>query len=396
MQWHSALSQQASLEAAVNECLDKLAEASRPIHLALVFVQSSFCPNLEDVSGRLRKALAPEVLLGCSGGGVIGEALEVEHAPALAVLAGHLPEVELQAFYLQDDDLPSQDAPPEAWHECLGVSPEVNPGFVLLADPFDFELESLLRGLDYAYPRASKVGGLASDSRQPGGNRLLLNHQSYSRGLVGLALSGNCHLEAVVAQGCRAIGPSLTVTRGERNLIYEIDGRPPLEILQQLVKSLDRRDRKLAESSLFLGFASKPEVTPAAILGNAPRGDAEYLIRNLIGVDARKGSLVVGCQVRSGQSIRFHLRDAAASAQDLKVQLERYSGTPAAALLFSCLGRGEHLYRRPHHDAQEFHRHFPQAALGGFFCNGEIGPVGQTTYLHAYTSSFAMIRPAQV
>jgi hypothetical protein len=31
--------------------------------------------------------------------------------------------------------------------------------------------------------------------------------------------------------------------------------------------------------------------------------------------------------------------------------------------------------------------------VGGFFCNGEIGPVGGTTFLHGYTSSFGLFRP---
>ena len=89
--------------------------------------------------------------------------------------------------------------------------------------------------------------------------------------------------------------------------------------------------------------------------------------------------------------------DAATSRDDLEALLGRYAGerrpgAPAGALLFSCLGRGAYLYGRPDHDTEAFHRHLGEVPLGGFFCNGEIGPVRGTTFLHGYTSAFALFR----
>ncbi|XTZ09601.1 MAG: FIST C-terminal domain-containing protein, partial [cyanobacterium endosymbiont of Rhopalodia yunnanensis] len=60
--------------------------------------------------------------------------------------------------------------------------------------------------------------------------------------------------------------------------------------------------------------------------------------------------------------------------------------------MFSCLGRGEALYNQPNFDSGLFRRYLPQLPLGGFFCNGEIGPVGEQTFLHGYTSVFALFR----
>ena len=397
MHWKSVLSQQSTLEAAINECMDGLTGFPRPIDLALVFVQSSLRHEMDLISGRLRRQLEPKVLLGCTGGGVIGDATEVELSPALSLTVAQLPEVELNGFYLEDDEMPSPDAPPEAWREALGLSGwQVQPSFLLMADAFDFELESFLRGLDYAYPRSVKLGGLASDARQPGGNRLVLNHRLHSRGLVGLAMGGNIKVEPVVAQGCRPIGQPMTITRGERNLIYEIDGRAPLEQLERTVRGLDKTDRKVAETSLFVGIGTDSGFSLESIVNNQPGRQGDFLIRNLIGLDARRNALVVGSQVRTGQSLQFHLRDAQASARDLEKMLDRYQtqGTrPQGGILFSCLGRGEYLYKTANHDSGAFRQRFPEAALGGFFCNGEIGPVGESSYLHGYTSCFAMIGP---
>ena len=63
------------------------------------------------------------------------------------------------------------------------------------------------------------------------------------------------------------------------------------------------------------------------------------------------------------------------------------------ALLCSCLVRGQYLYGRPNHDTDLFREKLGAVPLGGFFCNGEIGPVSGTTFLHGYTSSFGLFRP---
>jgi small ligand-binding sensory domain FIST len=99
--------------------------------------------------------------------------------------------------------------------------------------------------------------------------------------------------------------------------------------------------------------------------------------------------------------VRFHLRDAETSAEDLHAVLTSYESTlpktdaVSGALLFSCLGRGEHLYKQPNFDTGVFKEHLGEVPVGGFFCNGEIGPVGGSTFLHGYTSSFGLFRPRE-
>lgn len=365
--------------------------------LALVFLQSSWRQEANWLAERLREQLGAKVLVGCSGGGVIGDASEVELSPALSITLAQLPGVELRPFHLEDDQMPNPDAPPEEWREVLGLQNFPSPaGFLLMADAFDFDLETFLRGLDYAYPRSLKLGGLASDSRRPGGNRLFLQDRVYTRGMVGLALAGDVCITSVVAQGCRPVGEPMTVTRSERNLIFELDGHSPLDQLEKMVRSLSRRDRKLAETSLFLGIAQQPEISLSSILSPGPAGQADYLIRNLIGLDPRKPALVVGARLRAGQTVQFHVRDAEASKEELERLLDRFAQAgpkPDGALLFSCLGRGEYLYQQSNHDSGQFQKRFPGIALAGFFGNGEIGPVGQSSYLHGYTSCFAMFSP---
>jgi small ligand-binding sensory domain FIST len=58
--------------------------------------------------------------------------------------------------------------------------------------------------------------------------------------------------------------------------------------------------------------------------------------------------------------------------------------------LCSCNGRGRNLFDRPDHDAQMVQQRLGPMGLAGFFCNGEIGPVGEKSFLHGYTASLAL------
>ena len=390
MKWASAISELSTLQEALEQCAasirDQLGEAPQ---LAVAFVSPHYQQDYASVGPMLSELLGAEHTFGCSGGGIIGAGLEVEQRPALSVTAAALPGVDIEAFHLDGDKLPDLDAGPDKWTELLGVSEDQEPQFVILADPFSFPVQNLIMGLDFAYPRAAKIGGLASGAQRPGDNALFLDGEVHGSGAIGLALHGNIMVDTVVAQGCRPIGDSMRITSSQRNVLVELDGKPPMAVLQDLFRTLSERDRQLMGHSLFLG------VVMDEFIDSPVQGD--FLIRNVVGMDQRTGALAIGEMLKEGQLVQFHLRDAETSAQDLTFVLERYAADNRenevpGALLFSCLGRGEYLYGRPNHDTDIFRDKLGQVPLGGFFCNGEIGPVGGTTFLHGYTSSFGLFR----
>src|SRR4029077_4070025 len=219
---------------------------------------SDFRSGYETIAPAIQAALGPRVLLGCSGGGVVGDGREIEHEPALTITAAVLPDVTLTPFRVADSSLPDLDVSPRQWHHLVGVSPVEQPQFIVLADPFSIRIENLLMGLDYAYPKAMKVGGLASGAAQPGENALFFNSVCYRSGAIGLAMTGNIALDTLVAQGCRPIGKPLRVTRCDRNILTELDGQPPLNVLRDLYSTLDSRDQSLLQYALFLGLVMDP------------------------------------------------------------------------------------------------------------------------------------------
>lgn len=392
MKWASALSVQTPLTSAIEECVGSIRRQLGDLapHLAVVFVSSHYQDEYEKVPALTGEALDSPLVLGCSGGGIIGDGREVEQQAAVSITAASLPEVVLTPFHAEGGSLPDLDAAPQAWEEVVQVSRGDEPQFVLLADPFSFPAQNLILGLDYAFEGSAKIGGLASGAQQNGQNALFLGDQVYRSGAVGVAMSGNITVDTVVAQGCRPIGTPMRITQSRRNLLVELDGKSPLEVLKDLFQRLDERDQGLMRHSLFLG------VVMDEFIDQPMQGD--FLIRNVMGMDERTGVLAIGEMLQEGQLVQFHLRDAQTSAEDLMAVLERYAGDNRenqvhGALLFSCLGRGQYLYGRPDHDSEIFRDKLGAVPLGGFFCNGEIGPVSGTTFLHGYTSSFGIFRP---
>ena len=378
MRWASAISDRTSAVDALDEAIASVRRRLDRLDLAIVFASPSLARQL---GSRLADVPAG-TLVGCSGAGIIGAAREIEDRPAVSVTAAELPGVTCTAFRIEPDAVPASAA---AWRSRLGVDEPT--GVLVLADPFSGNAQELIDSLDAAFPRTRKFGGLVSGARTPGGDWLYANGASFRTGTVGVAFSGDVAIDTIVAQGCRPIGAPMVVTRSEGNLIFELDHSPPLTVLQALHDSLDARDRALFRHSLFVGIEMKDSLV---------HHEGELLVRNIVGLDPAQNILAVAARLRPYQVIRFLLRDAEAATEDLVRMLEghRAAGHAACdgALLFSCLGRGAHLFGEPDHDSRLFQQLVGEVAVGGFFCNGEIGPVGGTTFLHAYTSSFALFR----
>lgn len=395
MQITTAISTETDLEHA---CRMAAAEAlaamdGAEVDLCLLFVSHTYGPAAAEAPALVTTLVDPTRLTGCVARGIIGNGIEIENMPAVSISLLSLPQGDVEIDHLVEPELPNDDLGQDEWIKLFALGPEAVHGFVIIPDPFSFPTDRLLAGLDFAYPNAPKVGGLASGSAHPGGNMLFLDQTIYHEGAITMSLTGNLELQTVVAQGCKPFGEVGTLTKVREHQILTIDDRPALEFLQAQFAHLSGPDLDLATSTpLFIGIQMDPFASDEPQPG-------DYLIRNMIGFDPAHNTLTVGADIGVGRRVQFHLRDGTSSAKDLENVLQqglddgRLAG-PAnrGALLFSCLGRGESLYQCPNHDSDMFQRLVGRTPLSGFFCNGEIGPVMGSTYLHGYTSAFAVLR----
>jgi small ligand-binding sensory domain FIST len=347
------------------------------VDLAFLFLSPAHLDEAEAAVEAVREGLAPRHLLGCVAEGVVGGVRELEHGPAVAVWAAALPGAEIECFH----------AAAERTEKGITVAgfPELDDAglVVLLVDPFSFPAGAFLARLNEEREQIPLVGGIATGGQQPGGQALILNDAVHAEGAVGAVVSG-AQVRTVVSQGCRPIGREAVITRCQDNLVYELAGRPALERLRAEIAALSARERALAARGLLAGLV---------IDENRPEYDTgDYLMRGLLGLDQASGALALGDDVRVGQTLRFFVRDAASADADLRRALaDALPGVrPAGALLFTCNGRGTHMFPEPDHDARVVAEALGTHALAGFFCGGEIGPVGGKAFLHGFTATLAI------
>ncbi|MBA5866557.1 MAG: hypothetical protein GDA67_07660 [Nitrospira sp. CR1.3] len=383
LQFAAALSRKTDTEAALRDLTDEIrAQLGRAaVDLAFVFFSSHHAEKAGLIASMIREELLVETCLGCSGEGVIAGPEELEAAAALTLWVARLPQVRVTPLRLSFSQVQDQ-VQMAGWPE-----PTVEDStFILLADPFSTPLHDVLSVLNDRYPGGKAVGGLVGGGHGAGENRLLRNGDLFDGGLVGVQLAGPLSVRTVISQGCRPIGDRFVVTKAEENLVYELGGQPALKRLQDVFESLEGSQRRDAHRALHVGIVIDEHRS------RFERGD--FLVRNLVGADQRMGAIAIGDVVQEGQTLQFHLRDAKSASEDLHFLLAadrtKHHSPPLGALLFSCCGRGEGLFGRPHHDSSVVQERLGQLPLAGFFAQGEIGPVGGRNFLHGYTASLAL------
>jgi small ligand-binding sensory domain FIST len=347
------------------------------VDLAFVFLSPVHLDEAEAAVEAVREELAPRHLLGCVAEGVLAGARELERGPAVAVWAGALAGAEIECFHVAAVQTDEGNA-------VAGFPDLEDPGLVaLLVDPFTFPVGPFLTRLNETHEGIPLVGGIAAGGRRPGTQALILDDALHDEGAVGAVVSGLPVL-TVVSQGCRPIGRESVITRCEGNVVYELAGKPALERLRREIAALSSEEQALAARGLLAGLV---------IDENRPQYDTgDFLMRGLLGADEATGALALGDTVRIGQTLRFFVRDATSADADLRQALADAPrcARPAGALLFTCNGRGTNMFPEPDHDARVVTEMLRTDALAGFFCGGEIGPVGGKAFLHGFTATLAV------
>ena len=359
------------------------------IDLALLFASADFAPDYADLAAEARRLTGARVLIGCSGQGVIGPGREIEDEAAIALVAFSLPGAELHPLPLDQADI-ADDAAADDAIERAGIAPADVAAWLVFADPFTLDPERLLTVLSGVNPAAPLVGGLASEDPRRQSTHLFLDGEVLNHGAVALALGGPYEVRTVVSQGCEPIGDVWTITAAEGNVIETIGMRRALDVLMESIHALPSEKQARARGNVFVGLAMDE------YRDEFGRGD--FLIRNLMGVDQERGVIAVSAQPRVGQTLQFQLRDPAAADEDLIALLSQMKAgfgdqQPIGALLCSCNGRGAGLFGAPDHDARVLSEQLGPLPVAGFFCNGEIGPIGGKPFLHGFTASIALILP---
>ena len=357
-----------------------------PQSLGLVFMTPGFFANAPQVLEILRVHARIPLLAGCSSQGLIVGDKEIEENAGLTLGLFVLPGAELKAFHFTQAQVEEANGP-GYWRMETGVESDQSNGWLAFIDPFHMDSEAWLKGWNEAYAPQPVLGGLASGDFNEQRTQLYLNGEVFEDGGVAISVGGEVRITGVTSQGCTPIGETWTLTKVEQNIIHEIGNRPAYEVLAETFNQLSPEEQKKARGNLFVGLVVNE------YLEEFHRGD--FLVRNLLRADHRSGSIAVGALPRLGQTIQFQRRSAKAATEDMTELLSRararLQNNPVyGACLCSCNGRGRGLFGAPDHDAKLIQQCFGPICLTGFFCNGEIGPIGEKNFLHGYTASIAL------
>lgn len=348
--------------------------------VAVVFASGATLDAADDLLAGINEQLEPGALVGCGAGGVLAGGREVEDGTAVAVWAAALDGGVASAFHASVEEV-GEGLALSGFPDLEGAA-----GAILLPDPMSFPTDQLLRAVGERAPGVPVLGGVASARTAGGESGLFLDDEVLDGGAVGLRLD-DLELLPCVSQGAAPLGPEMTITHAEGNVIWELAGKPALAKLREAVENLSAREQALLAGGLLLGVVvegPKPEYV---------QGD--FLVRGIAGADPEAGAVAVGAEVQPGQVVRLHARDAASADRDLREALElrrRALGgeTPAGALVFSCNGRGRGMFGVADHDASLVAAELEGAPAAGFFAAGEIGPVGGESFLHGFTATVAI------
>lgn len=350
----------------------------RGVDLALVFCGAANAGDLEEGLEAVKERLASASVIGCAATGVVGGRREIEDG-GVAVWAASLPDARIQSFHAQTSTIASA-AVVTGMPDFSGAD-----AVILLADPYTFPIEATLEQIGATHPKLPVVGGLASAGTGSQQATLIRDGELVTGGAVGVGLFG-VDVRVCVSQGAQPIGPEMVITAAEDNVIYELASQPALERLKEAISDLDESERALAAHGLLLGIV---------VDENQPDyGRGDFLVRGLVAIDEHHGSVTVGESVRVGQTVRMQVRDSDCADQDLKQaldgQLKELDNPPSGALIFTCNGRGTHMFGHPDHDARLVDELFCGTPTAGFFCAGEIGPVGPRNFVHGFTATLAV------
>ena len=350
--------------------------------VAVLFTSGEHMGNTDEIAAAVLELLNPGAFIGTTAVSVAAGEREIEEETAAVLWVGSLGGGNApRARAVRLGGVPDAAADDEALAAALDeVHAAGDLSMIVLADPYSYPVDAALGRWAELWPDVSVLGGLSSGAPMPGGNRIVVDGGVHRDGAAALIVGGSATVTHLVSQGCRPIGQPYIITEAEGNVVKSLGGKPPFERLQQMFSKLDPADQSLVQRGLHVG-----RVTDERKI-DFERGD--FLIRGVLGADRDSGAIAIGDEAPIGATVQFHVRDADTADEDLRAALA-HSPQTEGALLFTCNGRGTHLFDAPHHDASALVDQ-TSAEVAGMFCAGEIGPVGARSYVHGFTASMAL------
>jgi small ligand-binding sensory domain FIST len=320
-------------------------------NLGFIYFTDYYSVDIVEVLDRLTTLTGIRNWVGTSSLGVIGQAVAAQNQPGLSLLVAGLPEGSFQVFSGRDR-LPN----------TLGTDAASDQPYfaVVHGDPATPDMGDLIADMATKVSSGFITGGLAIAR----GDAPMIANGVLHGGISGVAFNEQIAITTRLTQGCCAVGPMHVVTACDQNVITEIDGRPALDAFLEAAGTSLGQDLRRAARYILPG------------LGIPGRDDADFRVRNVIGLDPTNGLFAINDNIEVGQRLRFFRRDADCARADMMRMLtelrDSLDQAPRAALYISCAARGANMFGDDNTEPGMIAEVFPGLPTAGFFAGGEI------------------------
>lgn len=338
---------------AAAECLERIGPVALDANLGFVYVTDTYAARLGELLELLRARTGIDHWVGTIGIGICATGREYLDEGAMAIMLGSFP---VGSFRV----LSSLRTLADLARDPLTIGATAGNFALVHVDPRNAMLNSLLAELSRRLDSGFVVGGLTSSRAA----HAQVADGVWEGGLSGVVFTDQVVVATRLTQGCSLLGDAHAVTEVQRNVLIELDGRPALDVLREEAGLTGARDLERLGGTVF---AALP------VLGSET---GDYLVRDVVGIDAERGLVAVGEVVRKGGKVMFCRRDRRSAVEDMARMLDSIKSglytRPRGGIYFSCLGRGASLFGETSRELAMIREGLGEVPIVGFYCNGEI------------------------
>ena len=347
----------AGWQSIADQCLANIEPGDPSANLGLLYVTEPLAAELSRLLDYLRENTGVDDWIGSVGSGICTTGREIYDEPAAAMMLASLPDNSYRLLPSGIDSMTDMVSTNRNWIAEQGVHFGIVHG-----DPRNSHIPQIIESLSAELDPGFLVGGLSSANEEM--NQLQIAGDPCQDGLSGVLISSGVPVVTGLTQGCTPLESKHTITRCERNIIVELDGRPALDVFREDIGEVLSKDLSKTAGYIFAGLP-----VPGSDTG-------DYLVRNLVGIDPEQKLLAIGDYVEEEDTIMFCRRDGDTAREDTQRMLRdlgnRASGDIRGGVYYTCLGRGRYQFGEDSEELRMIRDELGDFPLVGFFANGEI------------------------
>lgn len=348
-QFHSATSLKQDWQTAADDLLQQLGDIPEEANVAFIYVTDTFSLELSRLLEVLKEKTSIQNWVGSVGKAICCNNKEIYEQAAVTIMLADFPDDTFTLFN-------GIKNAPAANSDNFGLNFAVIHG-----DPRNGMVTEHIHNLPEKIGNGYLVGGITSSD-----NHFFQIANEINEGdISGIIFNDEINVITALSQGCTPIGEVHQLTQCDHHIAISIDNRSALTVFKEEIGDVLARNIDRAAGYIFAAFPVKGSDT------------ANYLVRDIIGIDVQNDHLAIADDMQENSAIMFCKRDGQSAVEDMQRMLNDIKSRLKdkkikGALYISCLGRGKNLFGNNSEELKMISDVLGDIPLAGFYANGEI------------------------